>query len=44
MKKLAEKLEELRKKGYETVTISDVLRWIHQIQMEARVKRLKLDD
>ena len=44
MRKLREKLEGLRLKGFETVTIADVLNWIHQIQMDARVKRLKLDD
>ena len=44
MKKLREKLKDLQNRGYETVTIGDVLLWIHEIQMDARVKRLKLDD
>ena len=44
MKKLREKLKDLQKRGYETVSIIDVLDWIYEIQMEARVKRLKLDD
>ena len=43
MKKLRQKLEELAKM-YEVVTIADVLRWIHQIEMDARTKRLKLDE
>lgn len=43
MRKLQKKLEELLKKGYETVTINDVLQWIRYIQQDAKIKRLGLD-
>lgn len=44
MKELIKKLKTLQIEGFEEVTIHDVLFWIHQIQLEERVKRLKLDN
>jgi hypothetical protein len=44
MRKLREMLKKLEKEGYETVTIQQVLIWMHNIQSDARVKRLKLND
>jgi len=40
MKQLEKKLKDLQKRGYETITINQVLIWIHQIRMDNREKRL----
>ena len=40
MKQLEKKLKDLQKRGYETITINEVLRWIYRIRLENREKRL----
>lgn len=44
MKELEKKLKNLERQGYEQINISQVLTWIYQIQSDARVKRLGLND
>ena len=44
MEELKKKLQELQKRGYEQVTINDVLQWMYQIKQDAFIKRNKLDD
>lgn len=39
MKELQKKLKEIQSQGYEQVSIIQVLTWIHEIQMENRLKR-----
>ncbi len=44
MKELKEKLETLKKSGYDTVTIDQILQWMSDIKKEAFIKRNHLDD
>jgi len=44
MKELIKQLNELEKQGYENIGIAEVLRRIRNIQTDARVKRLGLND
>lgn len=44
MKQLEKKLKELQKQGYEQVTIIQLLNWIHDIQRENRLKRVRSTD
>lgn len=39
MKELEKKLKELKKFGYETIYIDQVLTWIYEIEKENRLKR-----
>lgn len=41
MKELENKLKELQKKGYEQVTIIQVLNWMYEIKRKNRIKKLK---
>jgi hypothetical protein len=41
MNELKKKLKELQKQGYEQVTISQVLEWMSNIKLEAKVKRIE---
>ena len=43
MKQLEKKLKELQSNGYEQVTIIQVLRWMHEIKLDNRVRRLGLN-
>ena len=38
MKKLEEKLKDLQKRGYETITIIQVLQWMVEIKRENKLK------
>jgi len=41
MNELRKKLKELQKQGYEQVTIIQVLNWMNNIRMDAKVKRIE---
>jgi hypothetical protein len=38
MKQLEQKLKDLQKSGYETITIQQVLQWMADIKREARLR------
>lgn len=42
MRELQKKLKELQKKGYEQVTIIEVMGWMAQIRRDNQIKRLNL--
>lgn len=44
MKELEKILLDLKKQGYEQVTIEQLFNWIYNIRSNARVKRLGLND
>ena len=41
MNELKKKLKELQKAGYEQVTIIQVLNWMNNIRMDAKVRRIE---
>jgi hypothetical protein len=41
MKELEKRLKELQKSGYETISISQVLQWIAEINRENKLKSLE---
>jgi len=41
MKELENKLKDLQKRGYETITIQQVLQWMAAIKRENRLKSLE---
>jgi hypothetical protein len=44
MRELEKKLKNLESQGYETISIAQVLKWMRDIQSDARIKRLGLND